>query len=132
MSGPGVNRRWFYRPAFDDDLLRTEQHALTQRPLNMNENIPSKDPVEPQSARPLPPQTKLHPVLGGGLGLLLFVVSCALCYISFIFLLFGFFAASVSLVYKGYRSIFIGYILTIGIALLGAIIYCANQPFDMK
>jgi len=33
--------------------------------------------------------------------------------------------------FKGYRGIFVGFITTIGVVLLGAIIYCANHPFNV-
>ena len=31
---------------------------------------------------------------------------------------------------EGYRGVFLGFVLTIGVALLGTIIYCANHPVN--
>ncbi len=44
----------------------------------------------------------------------------------------GLIAAIVSLFMKGYRCIFLGYILTVGVVLLGVIIYCSSHPLDIK
>jgi hypothetical protein len=100
----------------------------------MNEN----PPLPPESMPPLPPPDEnpppFHPPNEApprftrgqcfGLGVLLFVVSSALCYLNPMFGLAGFITAVVCLFYKGYRYIFTGYILLTGVGLLVAIIYC--------
>ena len=107
----------------------------------MNENMPPTDLGKPEAtspAAPLPPVVVPPPRIGptpwqgGGIGLLIFVISVVLCYANPIFFLIGFAGAVVSLFYKGYRTIFIGYILILGVTLLGVIIYCSTQPFDIK
>jgi uncharacterized membrane protein len=49
-----------------------------------------------------------------------------------IFLLTGFIGAAASLFYGGQRIIFLGYILTVGVALIALIIYHSLHPFDRK
>jgi len=75
-----------------------------------------------------PPSKKLCT----GLGVLLFVVSSGLSFVIPPVCLLGLAAAIASLFFKGYRCIFVGYILTFGVLLLGTVIYCSTHPFDMK
>jgi hypothetical protein len=101
----------------------------------MNEDIPPfppKKPVGPEmpSVPTSPPRVGLNPFLGFGLGVFLFVVS--LFGGSPIVLLIGLIGAVASLFYRGQRSIFLGYILTVGVTLLAVIIYRSTHPFDMK
>ncbi len=65
-----------------------------------------------------------------GLGIGLFIVSVLLCIPFQSPTVFGFGAlgAFVTLFIKGYRGIFVGYISTLGIVLLGAIAYCSIYP----
>jgi hypothetical protein len=101
----------------------------------MNEIIPPSDPgkelPQPASTRLYgksePPSRKLC----AALGFLLFVVSGGLAFLFPPLCLVGFAVAVSSLFFKGYRCIFIGYILTIGLILLGTIIYCSTHPFNM-
>ncbi|HEV3271754.1 MAG TPA: hypothetical protein VGZ93_06180 [Candidatus Methylacidiphilales bacterium] len=103
----------------------------------MNENPPSESegskPPSLLTKTEAPPKT---PSFGAmfALGIVLFILSIALC-IPFqsptVFFL-GAAGAFVTVFFKGYRSIFVGYISTLGLVLLGIIIYCANHPFDMR
>jgi hypothetical protein len=104
----------------------------------MNEDIPPFPPkkTEEPAMPPVPislPRVGLNPWLGSGIGVLIFVASLGLCALGSnpIFLLIGFVGALVSLFFQGYRSIFLGYILTVGVALLAAIIYCSTHPFNV-
>jgi hypothetical protein len=98
----------------------------------MSESIP---PFEPSQEPPKPLPTGNTP--GGAppskglctfLGFLLFLVSGGLAFAFPPICLVGFVVAVGSLFFEGYRCIFVGYILTIGLLLLVAIIYCANYP----
>ncbi len=103
----------------------------------MNENLlPESEGSNPPS---LPTKTGAPPKPPGfgamfALGIVLFILSIALC-IPFqsptVFLL-GAAGAFVTVFFKGYRGIFVGYISTLGLVLLGTIIYCANHPFNMR
>ena len=104
----------------------------------MNEN---PQPSESEPSKSTPPSTKYEaprtlPSFAAmfGFGILLNIVSALLC-IPFrnptVFLL-GAAGAFVFLFFKGYRGIFVGFISTVGLILLGTIIYCANHPFDMR
>ena len=100
----------------------------------MNENLPSSESEEPKppslptkiDASPKPPSF----VAMFGLGIGLFIVSILLCIPFQSPTVFGFGAlgAFVTLFFKGYRGIFVGYISTLGIVLLGAIAYCSIYP----
>lgn len=67
-----------------------------------------------------------------GMGIVLFFVSILLCIPFQSPTVFGIGAigAFVTLFIKGYRGIFVGYISTLGIVLLGAIAYCSVYPPD--
>ena len=90
----------------------------------MDETTPP--PVPPQPA--IPPNKPLSSAAGAGLGFLLFIVSTAVCYLFPPAFLVGFVAAVVCLFKKGYRSIFVGHIITVGVLLLVAIAYCSIYP----
>jgi hypothetical protein len=100
----------------------------------MNEDIPPAIPPQsPDVPPPLPgePGGPRQPP-GKGLltffGVLLFVVTTGLCYFLPPFFLVGLIGAIVSLFFRGYRFVFVGYIGTFGVLLLGAIIYCFAYP----
>jgi len=99
----------------------------------MSEIIPPSEPVkEPptlptQIPDPNPPMSKKFCAF---LGFLLFVGSGVLSIVVLPACLLGLIVAIGSLFFKGYRFIFVGYILTIGVLLLGMIIYCSNHPFE--
>ena len=103
----------------------------------MNENLP---PIDPESQNPptLPPKfetPRTTPHFGAmfALGVVLIIISTLLCIaLGPVPFLIGAVAAFVTLFFKGYRGVFVGYISTLGLILLGTIIYCANTPFDMK
>ncbi len=92
---------------------------------------PDKLPPELESAlyyKQNKSSTPLSKKACAGIGFLLFVISGVLS-IGFIgFCLLGLAAAIASLFFKGYRFIFVGYALTLGILLLSATIYCAYNP----
>ena len=60
--------------------------------------------------------------------MLIFIGSILMCFVNPIFLLFGFVGAFVPLFIKGYRCIFVGYILCVGLTLLGLVIACSIDP----
>jgi len=98
----------------------------------MSEIIP---PSEPSQEPPNPLPTGNTPGIGPPskalctfLGFLLFLFSGGLAFLAPPICLVGFVVAVGSLFFEGYRCIFVGYILTVGILLLAAIIYCANTP----
>lgn len=102
----------------------------------MNENLP---PPVPEAPKPMPASSGIQkpsgaptPWKAAGLGALLFIVSAALCFVSPFLTFFGFVFAFACLFIPGYRCIFVGYILAVGLLLLGVIIYCANNPVDFK
>ena len=68
-----------------------------------------------------------------GLGVLLNIVSVLLClpFQSPAPFILGALAAFIFLFFEGYRGIFVGFILTVGLILLGTIIFCATHPFHM-
>ena len=68
-----------------------------------------------------------------GLGVLLVIISCAMCapFQSPIPFGFGAFAALLSLFFQGYRGIFIGFISTIGVVLLGSAVICGAMLSGM-
>jgi hypothetical protein len=110
----------------------------------MNENIPTPQPDD-QSGTPLPvpaeykmPPPRTPPESEGpgtgtciALGVLLCIVSTGLCLLIPPIFLAGLAVAIGSLFVKGYRGVFLGFILAIGVALLGAIIYCAGHPLNV-
>jgi len=98
----------------------------------MNEITPPSDPgpITPSPASPQIPGTPPSKKFCAGLGSLLFVVTAGLSFVFPPMCLFGLAGAIASLFFPGYRCIFVGYILTIGIILLGLIIYCSNHPFE--
>ncbi len=69
---------------------------------------------------------------GAGLGLLLFLLSVGLSYacVSPLPFVVGFVVACMCLG-RDYRSIFIGFIICVGLALLSVVIYCANHPLNI-
>jgi len=102
----------------------------------MNEIIP---PLEPDKKPPKPIPANLYykseppsKKLCTFLGFLLFIVSSGLAFAFPPLCLVGFAVAVASLFFEGYRCIFVGYILTIGLLLLAIIAYCSTHPFDMK
>jgi hypothetical protein len=98
----------------------------------MDENLPPSEPSKPAPAvifdEGAPPSKKACTALGG----LLFIVSSGLAFVFPPLCLVGFVAAVISLFFKGYRCIFVGYILAVGLILLAVIIYCANNPVDFR
>jgi hypothetical protein len=95
-------------------------------------------PFDPNQLPPIPPPPapggKGKPpgkVLCTFLGFLLFIITCGMAYFFPPAPAFGFVAAIVCLFFKDYRCVFLGYILTCGILLLAAIIYCFTQPFHI-
>jgi len=100
----------------------------------MSDQLP---PPEPSSPQPPPFQEKPAPVYPAawktaGIGALIFIVSAALCFANPVFFLFGFIGAFVSLFIKGYRPIFLGYILCMGLVLLVLTVVCFINPPDFK
>jgi hypothetical protein len=93
----------------------------------MNENIPTPPPADPEPNRP-PPTPDERPGFWAmfGLGIGLLVVSCILCglFQHPFPLLIGALGAFGSLFSSRYRGIFIGYVSTIGIALLVTAVIC--------
>jgi hypothetical protein len=116
----------------------------------MNENIPTPGPDDqPETPPSVPAAYKMPPPIspsGGtppksegpgtglciGMGVLLCVVSTALCLLMPPIALAGLAVAIATLFVKGYRGVFLGFILTIGVVLLGTIIYCAGHPMDLR
>ena len=66
--------------------------------------------------------------MGSFLGFLLFVGGGVLMIANPLMPLLAFGIAFVFLFVPGYRCIFLGYILTLGLVLLSIIIYCSNNP----
>jgi len=110
----------------------------------MNENIPEPEPNDPPPVSPehkLPPPNPLPatspPTEGPGLalciilGVLLCIVSAALCFAFPPFIVMGLGLALASLFFPGYRGVGLGYFLTIGVALLGTIIFCSMHPLNL-
>lgn len=64
--------------------------------------------------------------------MLIFIASCLFAFANPLFLLFGFVGAFVPLFIKGYRCIFVGYILCVGLTLLGLVIACSINPPDFR
>jgi hypothetical protein len=79
---------------------------------------------------PAPPSRQSKFAAMFGLGIVLIVVSVLVCrfFQSPVPFLGGTLIAFLSLFFRGYRGIFVGYISCVGLALLGTIIYCANHP----
>lgn len=102
----------------------------------MSEIIPPFEPgKEPPKSFPTqfyresgPPSKKVCTFLG----FLLFVVSSGLAFAFPPLCLMGLIGAIASLFFEGYRCIFVGYILTIGLILLAVIAYCSTHPFRME
>ena len=94
----------------------------------MDEPTPPPTPQEPQSPivprEPSPP----NPLLAAGAGALLLIISIAACFIYPPAFFLGLVGAIISLFQKGYRWVFLGYIITIGVLLLCAIAYCSIYP----
>jgi len=103
----------------------------------MNENPPPFDPEQPQSTPPPtqyePPRTPPSFAAMFGLGILLNIVSALLCipFRSLTPFILGAVGAFISLFFEGYRGISVGFISTVGLILLGTIIYCSTHPFHM-
>jgi len=70
--------------------------------------------------------------LGASIGLVIVVMSIVLVpvFANPYPCLVGFILAFISLFFKGYRSIFLGYIISLGLLFLVVIIYCANHPIN--
>lgn len=101
----------------------------------MSEIIPPPEPGKEPPPFPTqfyresrPPSKKVCTFLG----FLLFVVSSGMAFVFPPLGLMGLAGAIASLFFRGYRCIFVGYVLTIGLILLAGIVYCSTQPFDMK
>ena len=77
-------------------------------------------------------QVPIKPWKATGLGFLLFVLTVPFSIIIPPLGLLGLAAAIGSLFFKGYRLIFVGYIGTFGLILLTTIIYCANNPLEIR
>lgn len=82
--------------------------------------MPKLEPSDPKG---------LKPWQAAGIGVVLFIVSCLLCFLNPFFFLVGLVTAIITLFIKGARCIFVGYILTVGVLLLVAIVYCSTHPF---
>ena len=98
----------------------------------MNENLPPSESGEQRSPS-LPVKNETKPPKFGvlfGIGILLFIVSVLLCipFQSPTIFFYGGVAAFVTVFFKGYRGVFVGYISTLGLALLAAIAYCSIYP----
>jgi hypothetical protein len=102
----------------------------------MSEIIP---PSEPQKM-PEMPSTQIDPPPNPpnfwsmfGLGVLLVIISCILCapFKSPLPFGVGAFIALISLCFQGYRGIFIGFLTTIGVVLLGAAVICGAMLSGM-
>jgi hypothetical protein len=107
----------------------------------MNENNPTPNPDEVPGQKPIVPADQIllvpavptsskPPALGmciGG-GVLLCIVSTALCFVFPPMVVVGLCVAIVSLFFRGYRGVGLGYFLTVGVVLLGMIIYCSIHP----
>jgi len=97
----------------------------------MNENLPppfsEPPPVPPKNSSPL---ANFQPWQLTGLGALLFIVTTVMSFVIPPMCLLGLAVAIASLFFKGYRLVFVGYIATIGVILLGLVIYCSNHPFE--
>ena len=103
----------------------------------MNEIPPPSDPGKepPKLPKPAPvlisqQSQPLSKKACAGLGFLVFVLSAVLSIVFPPFCLVGLAVAIGSLFFPGYRFIFLGYILTLGLLLLGLVIYCSNHPFE--
>jgi hypothetical protein len=103
----------------------------------MNEIIPPNDP-DKELPKPFPTRDYNHRAIPSDppskalcafFGFLLFVLSCGMAFAFPPLFFVGLIAAIITLFFEGYRFIFVGYILTIGLLLLSVIIYCANNPF---
>jgi hypothetical protein len=96
-------------------------------PSEPGKELPSSTPPAIQVTKSKPPSKKVCTALG----VLLFIVSSALAFVFPPLVLAGLIVAIVSLFFQGYRCVFLGYILTIGVLLLGAVIYCAGHPLRL-
>jgi hypothetical protein len=87
------------------------------------------DPSEiPPPVPAKPPGPPLNKVAQSAIGAGLFIGSGLLCLLIPPFFLVGLIGAIASLFFPGYRLIFVGYISTLGLLLLGATIYCFAHP----
>ncbi len=93
----------------------------------MSEITPPLPPASPVVPPPVPPQ-RPGKVAQSAIGAGLFIGSGLFCLVSPMFFLLGFIGAIVSLFFPGYRLIFVGYIGTLGLVLLGAIVVCFVDP----
>jgi hypothetical protein len=96
---------------------------------------PSPEPSQPPENQPpnLPPvvvRSSEPPSKGWCtvIGFLLFLVTSGMSFALPPICVLGFIAAVVSLFFKGYRFIFLGYILPVGLLLLILIAYCSTHP----
>jgi len=98
----------------------------------MNEKLPPSEPVEPNPPSippsPAPVESGLSPLAAAGIGAAILVVSTVMCLAFPPAFLVGLVGVIVTLFKKGYRCIFLGYIITLGIFLLCAIGYCSIYP----
>lgn len=101
----------------------------------MSDINPPPDPGQ-ESPKPIPtrkyyvsepPSKKLCTALGG----LLFIGTALLCFLFPPIFFVGLIVAIGSLFFEGYRCIFVGYVLTVGLLLLGVIMYCASHPLNI-
>ena len=101
----------------------------------MNEIIPPSEPELPKSVKEYgPPPEPPNFWAMVGLGVLLVIISCIL-YAPFqnpAPFGFGFLVVFGSLFFPGYRGIFIGFISTIGVVLLGAAVICGAMLSDIR
>ena len=103
----------------------------------MSEIIPPSEPQK-ETSEPAPLQAGPPPNPPNfwgmfGLGILLVIISCAICapFRSLIPFGLGAFVALLSLFFQGYRAIFIGFISTIGVVLLGSAVICGAMLSGM-
>jgi len=102
----------------------------------MSEIIPPSEPSQ-QPPAPPPPQPDYQgkppgKLLCAAIGFGILIVTSAGSYVLPPFFLLGLVAAIASLFFAGYRFIFLGYIIPVGVALLAAICYCSVYPPDFK
>ena len=100
------------------------------QPHSIEPTPPSFTPGPPPtvSPQPSPDHKPPTPMVGAGIGSLILIVSVLLCYVTPLAFLLGFVGAVACLFVKGYRCIFVGYIITVGVLLLAAIAYCSVYP----
>jgi hypothetical protein len=98
-------------------------------PLSPPEPEPPKPPSSAFKPEPPPDPPNFWAMLG--LGVALNIVTLLVCLpaqspMPFIFAALG---AFISVFFRGYRGIFVGFVGTFGVILLSIVIYCSNHPF---